>query len=156
MQRRDKISIALVGEGPLVSMLQKALAAELRNAGIGDIELVKGLEPVYQNPVLIVQVGEPGLIWTPIFATGQFTVQVGYASSGDTTFMGKNPIPMDNKNGPALNLYGEFIVRDRSWGLISRLGYHQILADYLAQQIAAVLKDHGIRVPVRNNGDASW
>jgi hypothetical protein len=141
MQRRDKISIALVGEGPLVNILQNALAAEFGKVGIGDIELVQGLEEAYQNPVLIVQVGRPGLIWTPLFATGQFSVQVGYSSSGDTTFMGKNPIGMDNKNGPALNLYSEYLIRDRSWGLISRLGYHQILADYLAQEIAAMLKD---------------
>jgi hypothetical protein len=141
IQRRDKISIALVGEGPFVNMLQKALAAEMRNADLGDIEFVQGPAPTYQNPVLVVQMGKMDLLWTPLFATSQFSVNVGYDSSGDTTFMGKNPIVIDNQNGSNLNVYGEYIVRDRSWGLISRPGYHQILADYLAQQIAAVLKD---------------
>jgi hypothetical protein len=141
MQRREKISIALVGEDPFVDILQRALAAEMRNAGIGDIEFVQGLAQAYQNPALVVQMGKMDLLWTPLFATGQFSVRVGYASNGNTAFMGETPITIDNQDGSTLNAYGEYIVRDRSWGLISRPGYHQILADYLAQQIAAVLKD---------------
>lgn len=37
-------------------------------------------------------------------------------------------------------MYAEFDVSDRSFGLISRLGNHQFLADYLAQEIVAVMK----------------
>ncbi|MGE5223622.1 MAG: hypothetical protein ACM3PY_14385 [Omnitrophica WOR_2 bacterium] len=141
MQRRDKISIALVEEGPLASALQKALAEKMNYAGMGDIEAVQGLKPVYPNPVLVVKVSEPGLLWTPLFATGRFAIQAGYSSGGDTTFMGETPGTIDNKNGPALMMHTEYKVSDRSWGLISRPGYHQILADYLAQQIVASLKD---------------
>jgi hypothetical protein len=141
MQSREKISIALVGEGPLVSALQKALLAEIQNAGIGDIELVQGLEPTYPNPVLIVNVGKPGLFWTPFFATSRFSIQAGFASSGDTTFMSETPSTVDNSNGPVLNRYAEYKVIDRSWGLISRLGYHQLLADTLSHEIAAMLKE---------------
>ena len=85
--------------------------------------------------------GKPALLWTPFFATSQFSIQAGYASNGDTTFMGETPNTIDNKDGPTLNMYAEYTVSDRSWGLISRLGYHQLLADYLAQQIVATLKD---------------
>ena len=99
------------------------------------------LEPDYQNPVLVVQVGKPSLLWTPFFATGQSSVHVGYASNGDTTFMGENPGTMDNKNGSALNMYGEYIVHDRSWGVISRPGYHQILADYPGPTDSRRVKD---------------
>ena len=38
-------------------------------------------------------------------------------------------------------MYAEYEVNDRSVGLISRPGYHHFLADYLAQEIVAVLKD---------------
>ncbi len=141
MQRREKISIALVGNGPLVHALQAALETEMRQAGIGDIELVQGLEPVYPNPVLVVKVGRAGMFWTPFYATSQLSVQAGYSSTGDTTFMGESPATIDDRNGPTLTLYGQYQVSDRSWGLISRLGYHQLLADYLAYQIVAVLKD---------------
>jgi hypothetical protein len=102
---------------------------------------VQRIEPKYESPVLIIRVGKPGLLWLPLFATSRFTIQTGYSSIGDTTFMGKTAIAMDNKDGPALNMYGEYKVNDRSWGLISRLGYHQLLADYLAREIVATLKD---------------
>jgi hypothetical protein len=141
MQRREKISIVLAGEGPLAGALQNALTAEMHKAGMGEIELVQDPEPVYQNPVLVVKVGRPGLIWTPFFATSRFSIQAGYASNGDAAFMGETTTTVDNKDGPALNMSAEFKVSDRSWGLISRLGYHQILADYLAQHLVAALKD---------------
>ena len=141
MQRQDKISIALVGESPLASALQKALAAEMHQAGMGEIELVPGLEPAYQNPVLVVKVDKPGLIWTPFFATSRFSIHAGFASNGDTTFMGETPITYDSRNSPTLNMSADFKVSDRSWGQISRLGYHQFLADYLAQDIVSALKN---------------
>lgn len=141
MQHKEKINLALIGEGPLIAALQKALSVEMKDAGITDIEWVQQIEPKYESPVLIVKVGKPGLLWTPFFATSRFTIQIGYSSSGDTTFMGDTRVSIDNKDGPALHMYGDYKVSDRSWGLISRQGYHQILADYLAQQIVAPLKD---------------
>ena len=142
MQRKDKISIVLVGGGPLVSALQKALTEKMNNAGMGDIELLEKLEPAYQNPVLVVKVGKSGPIWTPFFAMSQFSLHAGYASNGDTTFMEaieKTHTSIGKKD--VANMYAEYDVNDRSLGLISRLGYHQFLADYLAQEIVAALKD---------------
>ena len=141
MQHREKINLVLVGEGPLTAALQKALAVEMKDSGIADLQPVPGIEPSYQSPVLIVKVGKPGLIWTPFFATSQFTIQAGYSSVGDTTFIGKTPVIMDNRDGSALNMWGEYKVSDRSSGLISRPGYYQALADYLAREIVTTLKD---------------
>jgi hypothetical protein len=141
MERREKINLVLVGDSPLMAALQKALEREMKDARIADVELVQGVEPRYQSPVLIVEIGRAALLWTPFFATSQFTVQTGYSSVGDTTFMGETPVIMDNRDGSALNMWGEYKVSDRSWGLISRPGYHQILAEHLAQQIITTLKD---------------
>jgi hypothetical protein len=141
MQRREKINLVLVGDSPLMAAPQKALEREMKDARIADVELVQGIEPRYQSPVLIVDIGRPDLLWTPFFATSQFTVQTGYSSVGDTTFMGETPVIMDNRDGSALNMWGEYKVSDRSWGLISRPGYHQILADCLAREIVSTLKD---------------
>ena len=141
MQRREKINLVLVGEGPLIGALPKALAVEMNKAGMEDIELVQGIEPDYQSPILVVKVGNPDLLWTPFFATSQFTIQLGYSSSGEPPLMGETLVTIDNKNGPVLNMYGEYEVSDRSLGLISRLGYHQALAEYLAREIVSTLKD---------------
>lgn len=141
MRRREKINLVLIGKGPLILALQRAIVNETNNAAIGNIEPVPGIQSRYQSPVLVIKVERPTLLWTPFFATSHFAVQVGYSSSGDSTFMGETPITVDNQNGPALNMYGEYRVNDRSWGLISRPGYYQILANYLATQIASTLKD---------------
>lgn len=142
MRSNDKISLVLGGEGPLIGALQKTLTEKLGEAGIGEIELLRELGPVYQNPVLVVKVGSPGPIWTPFFAMSEFPVHAGYASNGDSTFMEvveKTHTSIGKKD--VANMYAEFEVSDRSLGLISRPGYHQFLADYLAQEIVAALKD---------------
>jgi hypothetical protein len=141
MKRREKINLALVGEGPLIAALQKALTPEIKKAGLGDIELVEAIVLKYQGPVLVVKVGRPGSLWMPFFVTSRVAVQAGYSSSGDTTLLGKTRVDIDNTGGPAMMMYGEYKVNDRSWGVISRLGYYHLLADYLAQQIVATLKD---------------
>jgi len=142
MQRKDKISVVLVGEGPLVRALQKALTEQMGKAGIGESDLVKKLEPVYQNPVLVVKVGKPSPIWTPFFAMSQISVHAGYASNGDYTFMeGVEKTHTSVGKKDVANMYAEYEVNDRSFGLVSRPGYHQFLADYLAQEIVTVLKD---------------
>jgi len=142
MQRRDKISVVLVGEGPLVSVLQEALMEQMNKAGIGEIELVQELEPMYQNPVLVVKVRKPGPIWTPFFAISQFSVHAGYASNGDSTFMeGVEKTHTSVGKKDVANMYAEYDVNDLSFGLISRPGYHRFLANYLAQEIVTVLKE---------------
>jgi len=142
MQRRDKISLVLVGEGPMVRALQKELTVQMIGAGLGEIELEKEFEPIYPNPVLVIKVGKPSPIWTPLFAMSQFYVHAGYASNGDSTFMDeieKSHTSVGKKD--VANMYAEYEVKDRSFGLISRPGYHQFLADFLAQEIVTALKD---------------
>lgn len=141
MQCREKINLVLAGEGPLIAALPKALAVEMHKAGIADIEAVQGIESRYQSPVLVVKIGSPDIFWTPFFATSQFTIQVGYSSSGYTTLKEETPVTIDNKDGAALNMYGEYEVSDRSWGLISRPSYYQTLAEYLAREIVSTLKE---------------
>ena len=142
MQRNDKLRIVLVGEGPLVRALQKALPEKMEEAGLGEFELVRELEPGYQNPVLLVKVGRPVPIWTPLFAMSKFPIHAGYASNGDTTFMKsieETHTSIASPDPSIFNMYAEYEVNDHSLGLISRLGYQQYLADYLAHEIVATL-----------------
>lgn len=144
LQENDKVSLVLVGEGSLVSAVQKALMEKMDNAGMGKVELAHGLEPRYPNPVLIVKLGKPSLIWTPFLAMSQFSIQAGYATNGDTTFMDfldETQIYLSNPDPSVVNMFTEFEGSDRSFGLISRPGYHRYLADYLTQEIVNALKN---------------
>jgi|GEM_PF-2415665 len=144
LQRNDRISLVLVGEGPLAGALQKALTEKMDKAGMGELELAQEREPRYPNPVLVVTVSRPTLIWAPFFAMSQFSMHAGYATNGDATFMedlDKTQPYIRNPDPSAVNLYTEYEGTDRSYGLISHPGYHQYLADYLAQEIVQALKN---------------
>jgi hypothetical protein len=141
MQQRDPVTIAVIGEGPLVRSLQKKIEAEMRATGIGEVELVPELEAAYENPVMLIDLGKPGVTWTPFYGTSQFSVQVGYASNGETGSLTGAPFVQSNEHGPVLNMTAEFIVSDRSWGLLSHPGYYQILADELARRVSEAMKN---------------
>jgi hypothetical protein len=144
LQSDDKISMVLVGEGPLVRALQKALTEKMKDVGMGQMELEQELQPRYPNPVLVVKVGQPNPIWTPFFGVSQFSIQAGYATNGDTTFMAgldKTQPYIRSSDPSVVNLYTEYEVSDRSFGLISRPGYNRYLAEYLAQEIVQALKN---------------
>lgn len=144
LQRNDKISLVLDGESPLAGALQKSLTEKMDKAGMGKVELAQELEPRYPNPVLFIKVDSSSLIWVPFFAMSQFSMHAGYATNGDTTFMevlDKTQPYIHNPDPSVVNLYTEYAGNDRSYGLISRLGYHGYLADYFAQEIVQALKN---------------
>lgn len=144
LQPTDKVSLVLVDEGALVGALQKALAEKWDKVRMGDLELAQELEPPYPNPVLVVNVDRPRLIWTPFFAMSQFSIHAGYATDGDPSFMedlDKTKPYIRNPDPSVVDLYTENDVKDRSFGLISRLGYSQYLADYVAQEIVNTVKN---------------
>lgn len=144
LQPNDKISIVMVGEGTLVRAMQKALTEKIDQVGTSQIEWEGELKPNYPNPVLVVKVESPRRLWTPFFATSQFSLQAGYATNGDTTFMDglEKTQPYIRSSDPsAVNLYTEYEGSDRSFGLISLPGYDGYLADYLAYEIVNTLKN---------------
>ena len=140
----DKISMVVDGKGPLAGTLKKALAKEVENAGLGQVTWEQELRPQYPNPVLVVNVGQPAPLWTPFLATSRFSVQAGYAINGDITFLDnldKTQPYIRSSDPSAVNLYTAYELSDRSLGLISRPGYDQYLADYLAREIVQALKN---------------
>ena len=141
MQRKQRLSLVMVGEGALAGALQKALVKELEQAGLGEIVLEQDLKPGYPNPVLVVKVARSVPVWTPIFAMSRLSIHAGYDSGGDTTFMQAVEDTHTSVGKPdAANMYAEYDVRDRSVGLISHPGYHRYLAEFLAREIITVLK----------------
>lgn len=144
LQADDKISMVLVGDGALVRALQKTLTEKMNNIGMGQLEWEQELEPRYPNPVLVVKVGQPSPIWTPFFGVSQFSLQAGYATNGDSTFMDglDQTQPYIRSSDPSvINLYTEYEISDWSLGLISRPGYDRYLAEYLAREIVQALKN---------------
>jgi hypothetical protein len=139
----EKISLVVAGEGPLAEALQNALAEKWDRARMGQLELAEERSSTYPNPVLLIKVGKPEIVWTPFFATCRFSIHAGYATDGDPSFMESldvTQIHIPSSDPSVVNLYNEYEGVDRSFGLISRPGYEQYLADYFAQQIIEAIK----------------
>lgn len=139
MQQREKITLHVTGEGPLVGAVEDAVAAKIRKAGLGEVELVQTLAADYPNPVLVIDVGRPGVLWTPVFSSSGFPVEAWFASNGDTTVIDAESVGFDNTDGPGMITHVEYKLSDRSWGILSRPGYYQVLADWLANSIVEAL-----------------
>jgi hypothetical protein len=159
MQQREKITIVVDGEGALAGALKKAVPAALGEAGLGEVELAQAVEAGYPNPVLVIQTESRGqstilsqnppvlqslpqrVFWTPFYASSRVTVRAGYASNGDATFLDRTSTVYIGEDGPVLNMSAELNISDRSWGLLSRRGYDDLLADYTAKQIVESVKN---------------
>lgn len=139
MQQRAKITLVVIGEGPLAPALEKSLVKAIGSAGLGEVELVHALDADYPNPVLVIDVGRPGVLWTPVFGSSSFSVDAWYASNGDTTGIDAESVGFDNTDGPGIITSTEYQVRDSSYGIMSRPGYYQLLADWLANSIVEAL-----------------
>lgn len=138
----EKIRMVVTGDGSLRRALQEALSEKMGEVGLSGLEVAREIDPGYQGPVLVVKVGRPAPLWTPIFAMSRTPVQAGYASDGDTAFMdiiAQTRTSTAKEN--AANLYAEFNLNDRSLGLISRPGYDRYLAEALAGEIVTALQE---------------
>lgn len=141
MQRREKITIVVDGEGLLAEALQKAVPSALREAGLGDAELAPSVEDDYPNPVLVIQAEKPGVLWMPFYVISRFKIRAGYASDGNASFMDGTSTVVIGEEGPVLNMSAEYNVSDRSWGILSRPGYYDLLADWTAKQIVETVRN---------------
>lgn len=139
MEHREPITLVVKGEGGLADALRDTLTAELSHAGLGDIKVSPTVDPALTTPVLVVDVGNPKIIWTPFYATSRLTVRAGYSSFGDASFLESGTTFTSNVNGPAMTMTAEYNVNDTSMGLISRPAYDYILANWLTRQLVTVL-----------------
>jgi hypothetical protein len=147
--RNQKINVVLIGDGALPRALRRALTEKMEKAGIGELEFVQDLETINPNPVLVVKADKSDTIWTPFFAQSQSSILAGYDSNGDSSFIEVNFASMEEKytssrSPDSSNFYtffADYEINDRSFGLISRPGYQQFLADHFAEEIIAALKD---------------
>lgn len=140
MQQRQKITLYVQGEGPLAGALRDTLEVKLREAGLGEVEVVQAIDADYPNPVLVVDTGKPSVFWTPIFGTSSVFVEAWYASNGDTTMIDAESVGFDSADGPGMITNTNYQITDNSFGILSRPGYYQVLADWLANSIIEGLR----------------
>lgn len=134
------VNVAIRGEPAVADALTGALQEQLEaQPNVGAVTfLTLHRAQTRGQPALLVDLISDRL-WTPVYARATLTAQVYYAYDGDLPWPLDEPVVFDIS--PAVKADGEFIVTDRTVGLISRPAYHHHLARSLAQNIAAALQN---------------
>jgi hypothetical protein len=90
----------------------------------------------------VIQAEKPGVLWMPFYVSSRFKIRAGYASDGNASFMGGTSTVVIGEEGPVLNMSAEYNVSDRSWGILSRPGYYELLADWTAKQVVETVRTY--------------
>jgi hypothetical protein len=129
--------------GRLSKPLEKALAGALQNQPVVGSLRLAGSDAGAPGPaVLSITVDEQDYFWSPLYARSELAVRVAYATNGDIAFSQEaTPHFRSTSDSPAIQLLGDYALSDASWGLVSKPGYHDYLADQIANTIAASLQE---------------
>ncbi|MCB9419802.1 MAG: hypothetical protein H6667_08355 [Ardenticatenaceae bacterium] len=132
------------GDGPLAVALREALSQKLMNA-----------QPAADTavPQLIVRIDQANINWTPVHGRAEIMTTAAFSSNGDFAFMAAEPTYFqfndddDAGAGFIVQAASEISLTDKSTGLLSHPGYHQLLADKLAEEINKALQTNIFAAP---------
>lgn len=132
------VNVAIRGEPAIAAALTEALQEQLEAQPNVGVVTPLALDRARDRgePILVVDLISDRL-WTPFYARATLTAQLFFAYNGDAPWPLDEPVVFEVS--PAVKADGEFVVTDRTMGLISRPGYHHHLAHSLASDIAAAL-----------------
>lgn len=132
------------GAGPLAAALRGALPQTLTNA-----------QPAADTavPQLIIRIDQADINWTPVYGRAEIAATAAFSSNGDFSFMETEPTYFQFNNdddagaGYIVQAASEISLSDNSTGLLSRPGYHQLLAGKLAEEINKALQANVFAAP---------
>ena len=139
-------------EARLVEALEEALA---QNAYVGPVNF-KELPPAAgSESVLVLTMEQPQMYrWTPLYAQAGLTVDLAYASDGEVAWIGEKVVTLTAEDKPdrrVVRLRGDYSFDYSAYGLLSRPGFVQYLADEMSQTVnetlANTLAEHAASVP---------
>lgn len=125
----------VTGPDELATAVREALPDALAATSVGEATAVAALNAT-DHPRLLIVVDVVERVWTPVYGRAHVTANVYFASAAD--------VPWDEAmvltESPEIQAEGEFSVEDTSWGLLSKPAYTQMLAQALANEMAARLQ----------------
>lgn len=124
-------------EDRLAAALMESLVA---NPYIGTVEIQHGDPHSSSGSVLIVDLAQPNLLWTPFYSRADIEMEVAYASDGQVDWIDQETVNLTNGQ-PVIRLRGDYQMQASAAGLMSMPGFNRYLAQQLADQIAASLME---------------
>jgi len=96
-------------------------------------------------PLLIVDL-TANRLWMPVYGRANVEAQVFYAHDGEAPWPLDEPLTVESS--PAIKGSGSFTLVDSTWGLLSKPGYDEHLAQQLAERIVTTLQNDIFRLPL--------
>lgn len=90
-------------------------------------------------PLVLVEITEIDLGWTPIWSDTALTAEVIYASDGDISWRGARSMVM-GQGEPTVHARGTIQLTDSSRGLFSQFGYQRYLGKALGNEVYKMLE----------------
>ncbi len=137
-----ELGLYVVGEDRLALSLKRELARRL-GAGLGSPRVTVLDAPPEQasQPVLIVQVTDRDVKWTPVYARAAVSARFTYASDGDMSWRDEFTVVMNLMGGePQIRVRGDLGVADTSRGVVSEPAYQRLLAQRIAAAVSEALQ----------------
>ncbi|HOG45461.1 MAG TPA: hypothetical protein PLJ35_03635 [Anaerolineae bacterium] len=128
------VDLVVAGQGALAQQLRRALVAQLEaTPAFGQVTLLDSAPERAAGFGLIVELAEPQLLWTPVYARATSTAKVTFSMDGNLSWCDQAAVAMQPGDGPWVR--GEVRLTDTSWGLSTLPGYRRLLAESLAAGI---------------------
>lgn len=133
--------VYVMDDGGLERELASALKESLTgNPYIGTIEIRGGTPAAASGSVLVVEITQPDILWTPFYSRAKIEMQAAYASDGEVDWIAEEAVNLENSE-PQVRLRGDYQMQASASGLMSMPGTNSYLAQQLADQIEASLME---------------
>jgi hypothetical protein len=152
------LQLYVVGPEPIRGQVEDALVTALETRGV-DVQVVTGLQPTYDQPVLLVAVRDSRLAYNPVTPSAAVSLGFEYAADGNVTQFGQDgdtafdaplvddrlvrgePIPLVLDDQNTLFRSGEIRITDESRGVVSWPGYSAHVLEAVGESTVASLLD---------------
>lgn len=135
----SSLAVILEGASSLNPALKKALQEKIiSQSEFSQVIWFDSLDRSADMPTIAIRFTTSDIKWTPFYATGYQVVEVAFSSIGDVSFRNSKPTHFTTFGDVKVTQFiANLEITDKSAGIISLPGYHQ----YLAQKVAdAIMK----------------
>jgi hypothetical protein len=135
------LDVYVIGNTEIGHTLAEALSETLTGIpGVSTIEFHDGTPELSEDSVLVVDVQQSDMTWTPFYSQTDVKMQVAYASDGEVEWIDEQTVELTNGK-PVVRVRGDYEMDASARGLMSLPGYRSYLAESLAEQIASSLTE---------------
>lgn len=140
-QEGVEIHVIAADDAAIIGTLTEQLTAQLsRHMPTHRINArAVGGEETADVPLILIEITDREVAWTPLWADAAITAEVVYASDGDISWRNAAGMIMEH-NTPTVHTRGTIELTDSSQGIFSHFGYQQHLGRALGDEVFKMIE----------------